>query len=311
MEASSPASPRPRGITQPHLTFAFYSSPFYRTEPFGSNNGLTFAPRLLGDHQRRNAESALAVLFALQQGPPCEARAAALAAATVAPATASAATVADARASRAWRFRAKSIAAGFATARLPGRFELLCQAGQPAAPVLVADGAHTAGSGAALARALQSLQGRLALVLAAASDKPHAALFQPLAALRPCAVVCTQVAVAGGAARSADEHALAAAWLAAEAAACVSSGATLTTVARGESLSGLRDAIIAALRAAGDGGVVCVTGSLHAAFAAVELARSGRLGEGGKWSDALSAAESRAVCARAADLPPTQSSTAG
>lgn len=133
-----------------------------------------------------------------------------------------------------------AVAAGLATAELPGRFQLCrfseddrpkaeqgqAQAGGDGAttagagagaPLVVLDGAHTPESAAALAATLRAAypSATVALVLAMAEDKEHREVCVELRALEPEVVVFTQVAIAGGAGRAAGPGQLAGAWQAA------------------------------------------------------------------------------------------------
>ena len=220
---------------------------------------------LLGEHQCRNAETALAILAAMQLGPPPGCRVYSLTYGGGEP----------------WKFQLRHIARGFARASLPGRFQLV----QPPrkselfkyTPVMVLDGAHTGGATRALASALSPLLApdrKLAFVIAVASDKPLRQMLAPLFALRPAAVFATSVPVAGSSRRSAAPADIVRAWeaLADEAAAAdPAAHRARVEVVEAQDGGGLRAAMEAAGEAAGDGGVVCVTGSLHAAFKASEL----------------------------------------
>jgi len=152
----------------------------------------------------------------------------------------------------------------------------------------VADGAHTAGAAAALAEAIRTVapdRGRLVLVLAAAADKPLRSLFGPLAALRPNVVLATHVHVAGSSRRSAAPADVADAWQQAEWDA-IAPWEPRAELRRAD--GGLLDILPGALRFAGERGLVCVTGSLHAAFAAEAAARQKTKGpDGGRslWVD--------------------------
>lgn len=174
-----------------------------------------------------------------------------------------------------------AVVQGLEEATLPGRFQL-CRlqtresaTGEPLeAPFVVLDGAHTADSAAALVDTIEAaFPGTpVAVVLAMAADKPHREVCAALRRLHPAAAIFTEVAVAGGRQRSAPPGVLAAAWQAA---------AMLPGAVRPKGGQRTRELIQASLSAAvdkarvelgtrgGGGGLVVVTGSLHAVGAAL------------------------------------------
>jgi folylpolyglutamate synthase/dihydrofolate synthase len=161
--------------------------------------------------------------------------------------------------------------AGLEAAALPARFQTVqwrVDEGSSNAIPVVLDGAHTPESAAALAAALRAahpLPARLAFVLACAADKDAAGIARALKGASPVAVVITEAAVAGSTARCAAPGALVAAW---ELATPPPGAAARSRVMV---KAGVRGALDAAVREAGAGGVVCVTGSLHAAGEAARV----------------------------------------
>lgn len=165
-----------------------------------------------------------------------------------------------------------SIKQGLETAHLPGRFQIKRLSNSRKDALVVLDGAHTAESAAALAKTVKAAfpDAAIGLVVAMAADKDHAGFCAALRALSPVVVVFTEVAVAGGRARSAPPGVLAAAWQAASMAP-VSGGRPVRT----------RQLIQASLTAAvakadmelgavtAPERVVVVCGSLHAVGAAL------------------------------------------
>ena len=214
----------------------------------------TASMRLLGDHQRRNAQAALAVLQAMRLGPPSAAR---LRTAPDAP---------------AWRITPDAVAEGLSQATLRGRFEVLRAPTGSAGPILVVDGAHTPAAARALAATLRECGygdaggRRLAIVLAMAADKDAFGVCEPLSALRPVACFFTRTRVAGASTRAAAPEWLAETWWRE-----APSGAYWR--AEREVQPRFATALACAVRAAGPHGTVCVAGSLHAAWEAGRLAR--------------------------------------
>ena len=148
----------------------------------------------------------------------------------------------------------------------------------------VLDGAHTPESAAALSSTLRTAfpTAPVALVLAMASDKDHRGVCAALLSIRPSVAVFTEVPVAGGRVRSAAPGALVGSW---QYAGMV--GASLRETGRGAQpplrtrvliQASLKAAVVKAVKELqGDPsfkkekrGVVLVTGSLHAAGAALK-----------------------------------------
>jgi len=205
--------------------------------------------QLLGPHQLHNCEAALAVLNAMAVGPACEIRL-------------------RRGGPPSWKLTADGIATGLASARLPGRFEVLApKAGEP---LIVVDGAHTPAASRALADTLSSLgwthisRRPLVMVLAAAADKDLVGISLPLAALAPDHCIATRVNVAGGRVRSASVDDVVRAWRDS----CTAAGQTGSTL---ECQPDMAAAMQRARAVAGRDGIVCVTGSLHAAFEASRI----------------------------------------
>ena len=234
--------------------------------PGGGGGGLALRGvrmRLVGAHQRANAATAVAAALALRAG--------------------------------AFDLRDAAIRAGLEAAALPARFQVVRlppargadapqqgQQGQPQQqPYVVLDGAHTPEAAAALAAALREAfpaPAPLALVVAMAGDKALRETLTALRAAAPGAVVFTAAAVGGSTARSAPPGTLVQQW---QAAAMLAPGRPFRCreLVQGGVNSALPRALkeVAALAAARQGGaggggahpgVVCVTGSLHAAAAA-------------------------------------------
>jgi len=256
--------------------------------------GHAFRMRLQGEHQRGNAETALAILRAMATGAHCAAWGRGRGPGRT--------PRSGPGSPRAWHFSYRRIARGLGEAALPGRFHIMRRERQP---TLIADGAHTPGAAAALAATLRSVVGYdevrgmpwLTLVLAVAADKPLPELFAPLAALRPGAVFATSAPVAGSGARSAPAEEVARAWDA-EALKVPGTWAraqpewfgdarrpersvfqaeegplfNCVYAATASRMGDLRSTLATALASGSRDGVVCVTGSLHAAFLAVRLA---------------------------------------
>lgn len=195
---------------------------------------------LAGEHQRRNAAAALAVIDALVAGGVLREDAAA-------------------EEERRGRERAHeeelegeggwadARAAGLVMARHPGRFELV-----GAAPVIVLDGAHNPHGAAALAEAVAELPRPRVLVLAVSSDKDVAGIAAPLLP-RFEAVIATAYR---------QERALAPAALAKVLRAEAAADTGVDTGAHIEVAEGIEEALQLARRAAGRGGAVVVAGSL-------------------------------------------------
>ena len=207
--------------------------------------------QLLGPHQLRNCEAALAVLHAMHTGPPCELRR-------------------RLAGTAGWNITAGAIAQGLSAAALPGRFQVLTppQNGPPR-PLVVVDGAHSPAAARALVDTLRHLgwhrnRRPLVLVLAAAADKDLRGMAVHLAELAPELCIATSVPVAGARVRAAASGAIAATW----GAACVLAGAPAGRV---EQQADLAAALGRACKVAGPQGLVCVTGSLHLAFQAARL----------------------------------------
>ena len=243
---------------------------------------------LMGPHQRRNAELAVAALEFLRLGGGLGAR------------------DGDLRAppnpSSVWSFDDAALRRGLESARSPGCFELIAAEKNENARDeeewrLVADGAHTRASAAALFRTLDEAfpradWPRLAIVVASASDKDHEGVLREVYRAAPDAVVLCRVAVAGGSERSTSVATLAAAAKRAEKKARNRRGgaggrrAAATTTTTTEATVG--EAIDAARAAIGEGeggaGVVLVAGSLNVvpeARAWAREERATRRGEGG------------------------------
>jgi folylpolyglutamate synthase/dihydrofolate synthase len=214
--------------------------------------------RLVGPHQHGNAATAIAAASVL--------------------------------AGQGLRISAAHVLQGLAAARLPGRFQVLplhpgtdaaspagaaaaaAAGARPGARWLVADGAHTAESAAALAATLRQVfpDQPVALVVAMAADKEHRAVLAALRALRPKVAVFTSAAVAGSYRRSAPPGTLVAQW---QAAAILDAGRFFRC--RELIQAGLASAVEKAkleLRAFEGEGVIVVAGSLHAAAEAIRAA---------------------------------------
>ena len=207
--------------------------------------------QLLGPHQLRNCEAALAVLHAMHMGPPCELRRHLAGTAN-------------------WNITAGAIAQGLSAATLPGRFQVLHppQNGPPR-PLVVVDGAHSPAAARAFVDTLRHLRWHhhhrpLLLVLAAAADKDLRGMAVHLAELAPEMCIATTVPVAGARVRAAALGEIAAAW----GAACAVAGAPAGRV---EEQADLTASLRRACDVAGPQGLVCVTGSLHLAFQAARL----------------------------------------
>jgi folylpolyglutamate synthase/dihydropteroate synthase len=207
--------------------------------------------QLLGPHQLRNCEAALAVLHSMHIGPPCELRR-------------------QLAGNPNWNITAGAIAQGISAATLPGRFQVLPPPQQgPPRPLVVVDGAHSPAAARALVDTLRHLgwhskRRPLVLVLAAAADKDLRGMAQHLAELAPELCIATTVPVAGARVRAAASGDIAAAW----GAACAAAGAPAGRV---EQQAELAAALRRACDVAGPQGLVCVTGSLHLAFQAARL----------------------------------------
>ena len=207
--------------------------------------------QLLGPHQLRNCEAALAVLHAMHTGEACDMRQ-------------------SQSGGTGWNITAGAIAQGLSSATLPGRFQVLRPPQQgERRPLVVVDGAHSPAAARALVDTLRHLgwhhtRRPLVLVLAAAADKDLRGMAQHLVQLAPEAFIATSVPVAGARVRAAASGDIAAAWGAACAAAGVSAG-------RVEEQAELAAALGRACDVAGPDGLVCVTGSLHLAFQAARL----------------------------------------
>lgn len=194
---------------------------------------------------------------------------------------------------------------GLQAARLPGRFQVLPPSGAALAgagqALVVLDGAHTEASGTALATTLHEAFGDLilALVVAMASDKDHVAFARSLLSggIRPEVVILTQVSIAESAHRSADTSSLLQAFSAVnskhsfqtkdlaarsegqehgESGCNPSSGRVREDKVKLLLASDIREAIgraqDAILGHTEEGkGLICVTGSLHAVRAVLDL----------------------------------------
>jgi folylpolyglutamate synthase/dihydrofolate synthase len=165
-----------------------------------SSSGTSGELRLVGPHQHGNAATAIATASVLvRQG---------------------------------FAIGPEHVLQGLARAHLPGRFQVLplhpgtdaaspasaaAAGGRPGARWLVADGAHTAESAAALADTLRRVfpEQPVALVVAMAADKEHRAVLSALRPLQPKLVVFTSAAIAGSYHRSAPPGSLVAQWQAA------------------------------------------------------------------------------------------------
>lgn len=187
------------------------------------------------------------------------------------------------------RVTAASVVRGLDGAALPGRLQVCRLAAEASsnsggdgidaaaeqeeeAPLVVLDGAHTEASAAALADTLLAAfpDAAFAVVLAMAGDKPHLEVCAQLRRLSPLVVAFTEVAVGGGRARAAPPGALAAAWQRSAGGAGRRAGGGRTRELVQASLGAAVAKARMELRAAGGRrGVVVVTGSLHAAGAAL------------------------------------------
>eukprot|EP00208_Stichococcus_sp_RCC1054_P008022 CAMPEP_0206150448 /NCGR_PEP_ID=MMETSP1473-20131121/38307_1 /ASSEMBLY_ACC=CAM_ASM_001109 /TAXON_ID=1461547 /ORGANISM="Stichococcus sp, Strain RCC1054" /LENGTH=505 /DNA_ID=CAMNT_0053547951 /DNA_START=112 /DNA_END=1630 /DNA_ORIENTATION=+ len=199
--------------------------------------------QLLGEHQRENAVTAIGAALALRrQG--------------------------------FHRLNLTSITAGLCSATLPGRFQVGRLSDGAGGVVAGVDAAHTGGSARALAATLREAfpapRHRLAYAVAAAADKDLSAMCIALRTARPIAVAFTTVPIAGSTHRSAPPGSLLAHWQTAGFAEKPSQRMRETVQA---SLAG---AVAKAAGEVGEGtdgsdGVICVTGSMHAVAAALQL----------------------------------------
>ncbi|KAL6768551.1 FPG1 [Auxenochlorella protothecoides x Auxenochlorella symbiontica] len=156
---------------------------------------------------------------------------------------------------------------GLSRAQLPGRFQRCRLAEHRAGPVLIVDGAHTPEACAALAASLRRAfpePSPVALVLAAAADKDASGMCAALGALRPVAVFPTEVEVAGSGARAMAPGSIMAAWQfnVPRPGRVMMQPSVVAAVERARmELGGVREG--------GGPGVILVTGSMHAAGAAL------------------------------------------
>ncbi|GAX75550.1 hypothetical protein CEUSTIGMA_g2993.t1 [Chlamydomonas eustigma] len=184
-----------------------------------------------------------------------------------------------------WAISDQHISLGIERARLPGRFQVMCLQSpgegrvlgtitsdtnsSPPSPqrYVVLDGAHTRESASALTSTLRVVfpSEPIVLVIAMASDKEHRAVIEEMRKCGPKAVVFTSTAIAGSSDRSCAPGVLASHWQVAS-----------MTSSQPMSYGRCRQLIQASLPAAidkakhelsghGPGGIICVTGSLHAA----------------------------------------------
>lgn len=174
------------------------------------------------------------------------------------------------------KITAGTITAGLEEASLPGRFEVrrLAGAGHTAGPWVIIDGSHTPESTEALIETIKETfpeRRKLAVVLAMADDKDALGICTELRALGPVAIVFTQVDIAGARSRAAAPGKLVAAWQSSARKAGRPSGMTRTRELIKSSLSAATEAAAREVQAhAGNPpGIVVITGSLHAAAAAL------------------------------------------
>jgi folylpolyglutamate synthase len=200
--------------------------------------------RMVGSHQRVNVAAAVRALLWLRE-------------------------------EKKWEITDEHIRLGLQAATLPVRFQVLkaSEATPGGAGLLVLDGAHTPVAARMLALTLDEVfpKHKVALVVAMARDKEHIGILQGLGTIEACeAIIFTEVKIAGSEIRAAPSAEL--------------ERLAVQTLNRHNGQENLRKEVMKiktaanmeeALRLAraqvGTVGVVCVTGSLHAAAAALSL----------------------------------------
>lgn len=200
---------------------------------------------LLGDHQASNAATALASAIALKTEANYE------------------------------NISLESIINGFNnTPDIKGRFQVIKHMEVDGRPLLVVvDGAHTKDSAACLANTVRRVfpSSKIALVLSMASDKDHESFCYEIQKSEPFVVVFTDSSIAGGSIRSAGPGVLAGAWQVAKmknnipgwrCREIIQASITSAIAKARHELSG-EDC------SAEQPGIILVTGSLHAAGAAM------------------------------------------
>ena len=176
---------------------------------------------LVGPHQRENIELALRVLWWL-------------------------------RSQRSIGIAIDDIRTGLETTESPGNFELFTA--ETGGPTVIADGAHTRGSAEALVKTIKEVYAghKISFVVGMADDKDHSGFLSELYEANPISVVCTQMEVAGGSARTTEAKALVDAYRR------LSTGNELPRV-----VDDFKVALDEAMSAADSDTVVVVTGSLY------------------------------------------------